>query len=166
MEFNKTCENPMLICGIELIKEKDTPERRETLFKELTEASFIVGGSPDREPVTGDDGELHITEGTNVRFPKLSNPQNQPFVVAFTDKYEFDKWQPKEKLYPFKISFGELAMTVLAKNSKGVGSPALGIVINPFGSDLVLPKESVAKLAGPVLAKMQQEARAKKEEQQ
>lgn len=145
MEFNITVSNPMLVGAIELLKAEDTPEHRNMFVGELQRASLIAPALVDPEPVKDEEGKLKITPGSKVQFPMLTAPDGKKFFVGFTDMTEYEKWQEKNKALPFfAMRFEDYAGMMFRKDAQGNMSPALGFVVNPYGANLVVPKEMVA----------------------
>lgn len=174
MEFNKTVSNPMLVGSIELMKEEDTPAHRNMFVGELAKAEFLSPAMIEPAPKAGEDGKLAIIPGSKVQFPMLTTPDGKKFFMAFTDSWEYDKWkeknsqsiqkfenptdkegQPSGDLPTFALKIEDYAAMVLRKDAQGNICPALGVVINPFGSNILVPREM---LAGMLAAKAKQMA--------
>ncbi len=153
MEFNKSVSNPMLVGCIELMKEEDTPEHRSMFMKELARAELMSPAIV--EPAPGEkDGEQVLLPGSKVQFPMLSAPDGRKFFVAFTDVTEYDKWKEKNPDFPaFALKLEDYGAMLLRKDPQGNACPALGVVLNPFGANIVVPREM---LAGMMAAKVAQ----------
>lgn len=135
----------MLVGAIELLKAEDTPEHRNMFVGELQRASLIAPALVDPEPMKDEEGKLKITPGSKVQFPMLTAPDGKKFFVGFTDMTEYEKWQEKNKALPFfAMRFEDYAGMMFRKDAQGNMSPALGFVVNPYGANLVVPKEMVA----------------------
>lgn len=144
MEFNKSVSNPMLVGCIELMKDSDTPEHRSMFMKELAGAELmspaIVEPAPEEK-----DGKLALLPGSKVQFPMLSAPDGKKFFMAFTDGTEYDKWKEKNPDYPvFALRIEDYGAMLLRKDPQGNACPALGVVINPFGSNILVPSQMLA----------------------
>lgn len=159
MEFNKTVSNPLLVGSIELMKAEDTPQHRSMFTAELAKASFLSPAIIEPEPKEGADGKLELAPGSKVQFPMLNSPDGAKFFMAFTDMAEYEKWQEKNKKFPFfSLKFEDYAAMILRRDAKGNICPALGMVINPMGANIIVPREM---LAGLMSAKAAQTKAAK-----
>lgn len=157
MEFNKSVSNPMLVGSIELMKDEDTPGHRNMFMGELAKAELLSPAIIDPEPK--EEGEkLTIAPGSKVQFPMLTAPDGKKFFMGFTDAWEYDKWKEKNPDFPtFALKLEDYASMLFRKDAEGNVCPALGLVVNPFGANIVLPKEMIA---GLMAAKMGQVAKA------
>jgi len=161
MEFNKTVSNPMLVGAIELMKAEDTPEHRNMFMEELAKASFLSPAMVDPAPVEGEDGELTIANGSKVQLPMLSRADGTRFFMAFTDKAECEKWEEvNQKLPTFSLRLEEFANMILRRDAKGNICPALGLVVNPYGANIILPREMLAGMLSAKIAQAKQMAAA------
>ena len=161
MEFNKPVSNPMLMGAIELMKEEDTPEHRNMFVGELAKASFLSPAIVDPAPTEGPDGNLVIAPGSKVQFPMLTGAEGMRFFMAFTDMAEYEKWQeknPEQRLPYFALKIEDYAGIVLRRDAKGNICPALGIVVNPFGANIVVPREMLAGMMSAKAAQAKQAA--------
>ncbi len=159
MEFNKSVSNPMLVGTIELMKEEDTPEHRNMFLGELTKAELLSPAIIEPAPKEDDSGKLAILPGSKVQFPMLSAPDGKKFFMAFTDTREYDKWKEKNSDFPaFALKLEDYAAMVLRRDAQGNICPALGVVINPFGANIVLPREMLAGIMSARVAQAKQMA--------
>ena len=81
------------------------------------------------------------------------------FFMAFTDMAEYEKWQeknPEQRLPYFALKIEDYAGIVLRKDAKGNICPALGIVVNPFGANIVVPREMLAGMMSAKAAQAKQ----------
>ena len=160
MEFNISVSNPMLVGAIELMKAEDTPEHRNMFVGELTKAIFLSPAIVEPAPTEGPEGKLVIAPGSKVQFPMLTGAEGMRFFMAFTDSTEYEKWQEKnQKLPTFALKIEDYAAMVLRRDAKGNICPALGIIINPLGAGIIVPREM---LAGIMTAKMNQAKQPKR----
>lgn len=164
MEFNKPVSNPMLMGAIELMKAEDTPEHRNMFLEEVTKASFLAPAIIDPEPAEDAEGKPVIAQGSKVQFPMLSANDGKRFFMAFTDEREYDKWVEKapKKFPTFALTFDDYAAMVLKRDPQGNICPALGVVINPYGANVILPREMLAGVMSSKMAKLQKVMEAKK----
>lgn len=159
MEFNKTVSNPMLVGAIELMKAEDTPEHRGMFVEELTKASFLSPAVIDPVPEEDAEGKPAIAPGSRVQFPMLSSSDGKHFFMAFTDEGEYGRWLEKaqEKLPKFALTIEEYAAMLFRRDPQGNVSSALGVVINPYGANIILPKEMLAGIMSARIAQMQKD---------
>ena len=161
MEFNKSVSNPMLMGAIELMRAEDTPDHRNMFVGELAKATFLSPAIIEPAPVENAEGKLAIAPGSKVQLPILTGAEGMRFFMAFTDQGEYEKWQeknPEQKLPYFALNIDEYAAMVLRRDAKGNICPALGIVINPFGANIIVPREMLAGMMSAKAAQAKQAA--------
>jgi hypothetical protein len=159
MEFNKSVSNPMLMGAIELMKAEDTPEHRNMFIGELAKASFLSPAIIEPAPAEGADGKLAIAPGSKVQFPMITGAEGMRFFMAFTDMTEYEKWQeknPDPRLPYFALKIEDYANIVLRRDAKGNICPALGIAINPYGANIIVPREMLAGMMSAKAAAVRQ----------
>ena len=77
--------------------------------------------------------------------------------MGFTDPVEYRKWAEKDKELPcFALKFDDYVNMLFRKDAQGNDCPALGIVINPVGENVVVPKEMVAGIMAARSGQLQQ----------
>lgn len=158
MEFNKSVSNPMLVGAIELMKEEDTPAHRNMFLGELTKAELLSPVSVEPAPEAGEDGKLTLAPGSKVQFPMLSASDGKKFFMAFTDNREYDKWKEKNGDMPFfALKIEDYAAMLFRKDAQGNICPALGVALNPFGNNVVIPREMLAGILNAKLAQAKQQ---------
>ena len=134
MEFQKIVSNPMLVGAIELMKADPSPEHNSLLIKEMMNAKFMAPAMVDPAPVEDGNGVFKPVPGCKVQFPMLTAADGKRFLMAFTDKLEYQKWKESENQSFVALSVAEYAGMILRKDSQ-----AAGFVINPFGANIVIP---------------------------
>ena len=145
MEFNKPVSNPMLLGCIELLKDEDTLEHREMFTEEFMKASFLAPALVNPAPIVDEEGNQTIAPGSQIQFPMLSTKDGKKLFVAFTDKVEYDSWQEKNTALPmFTLKVDDYARMSLTRDPMGNPSPAIGLVINPLSSNVVVSREMLA----------------------
>ena len=160
MEFNKTVSNPMLVGCVQLMRAEDTPEHRNMFVAELVKASFQAPAIIEPAPVEDEEGRLVLASGSMIQFPMLSTPDGKRFFMGFTDAVEYRKWAEKNNNLPFFfLWFDDYANMLFRKDSQGNASPALGVVLNPLGENIVIPREMVAGIMAARMGQMQQMVR-------
>lgn len=163
MEFNKPVSNPMLVGAIELMKAEDTPEHRSLFLDEVTKASFLSPAVIEPEPKEDAEGKLFIEKGSKVQLPMLFTSDRRPFFMAFTEEREYEKWvKDAPKNFPtFALTLDDYAAMIFQKNPQGNTCPALGVVINPCGSNVILSREMLAGVMSAKIAHMQRQTGTK-----
>ena len=147
MEFNQSVSNPLLVGAIELMKAEDTPEHRNLFISELLKAALLAPAIIEPEPVEDDEGRLTIAPGSRVQLPMLSSQDGKKFFMGFTDDTEYQKWQEKNRQLPFfAVRLQDFAGMLFRRDSQGNECPALGLVINPYGANVMLPKEMIGSI--------------------
>lgn len=145
MDPRKPITNPMLCGTIGLLKAEDTPEHRKLFMEELMKAHFLAPVIIDPPPKADEMGRVKFTAENKVQFPMLPTKDGVQFFMAFTDYDELKKWQAKEGQQTMAFTFNDYANLLFRKNKEGQTSPAMGFVINPFGENVVVTKQMVAK---------------------
>ena len=153
MEFNKKVSNPMLVGLLELIKEEDTPEHRNMLVGELQKAELLAPAIIDPAPEEDGEGGMKLAAASNIRFPMLHGPADSLMFMGFTDMKEYEKWEKDNRTFPFfALKFDDYVALLMQKDAGGNPCPAKGIVINPNGANLLVPKDIIAGIMGARMA--------------
>lgn len=148
MEFNKAVFNPMLVGSIELMREDDSPEHKNMFIGELMKAELQVPAIIKPDPEEDEEGNLKLSPESKVQFPLLATKDGRKYYMGFTDAVEYSKWVEKNTDLPyFAMKIPDYFRLIFGKDSQGNTSPALGLVINPLGANVVIPKEMVGDLA-------------------
>ena len=112
---------------------------------ELAKASFLSPAIIEPAPVEDPEGKLTVAPNSKVQFPMLNTPDGAKFFMAFTDEAEYQKWQEKNQKFPFfSLTLDDYAAMILRRDPKGNICPALGMVVNPFGANIIVPREMLA----------------------
>lgn len=152
----------MLMGCIQLMKAEDTPEHRSMFVEELVKASFQAPAIIEPAPVQDAEGKLTIASGSKVQFPMLATKDGKKFFMGFTDPVEYQKWAERDKNLPcFALRFDDYVNMLFRKDAQGNDCPALGIVLNPMGDNVVVPKEMVAGIMAARTGQLQQMAARK-----
>lgn len=152
MNPNRPITNPMLCGTIELMKAEDTPEHRKMFLDELIRARFLSPVIVTPTPVPDETGRMKITAEHKVQFPMISTKEGHKFFLAFTDLEELKKAHPDKDQQTFILSFDDYAGMLLRKDKDGNLPPALGFVINPMSSNVMVSREMVAKVIASRMA--------------
>ena len=163
MEFNKPVSNPMLVGALELMKAEDTPAHRNMFMGELTKASFLTPAIIEPAPTEDAEGKLVLAPNSKVQFPMLNTPDGAKFFMAFTDAAEYEKCQEKnQNSHFFSLKLEEYPARILRRDPKWNLCPSLGIVVNPFGANIILPREMLASMMTARAAQAKQAAQKQK----
>ena len=74
-----------------------------------------------------------------------------------------EKWQEKNQKLPFfALKIEDYAAMILRRDPKGNICPALGMVINPLGSNMIIPREMLAGMMSAKMAQAKQAAEKQK----
>ncbi len=145
MEFNKPVSNPMLNGLIELLKEDPSEEHRNLFVNELVKGSYIAPVTLVPAPVQTPDGRWMVDPDTQFHFPLLKTVDGKEFFMGFTDQGEFDKWIEVNKPAPyFALTIEDYANMIFLTDGNGKECTAEGLVINPMGANVVLPRTMMA----------------------
>ncbi len=158
MQFNKTVKNHMLLGCIQLMKEDDTPEHRTMFLSELENSEFyapaLVTPEPVTDPITGD---MTLDPKSKIQFPMLPTTDGRCFLMAFTDDTEYQKWVDKNAQLPkFVMNLEDFAGMMFVPDAQGKEAPAIGLVINPLGCNVVIPRELLAGIYAGKLPEVQE----------
>lgn len=140
MNFNQKVSNPMLVGAISLLKAEDTPEHRIVMEDEIYKATFLAPVQIDPEPQKTEAGGILVKAGSKIQIPALIAPNGARFYMAFTDRTEYLKAEQKEGYYEAAFTYGDY-MKLLFQNDPQ--NNYAGFVINPYGGNIILPKEIV-----------------------
>ena len=75
----------------------------------------------------------------------LTAPDGKNFFMAFTDMMEFKKWKKDGESQEDKPFFA-LTMDEFCAMTMRRDSVSMGAVINPFGANILVPREMMASL--------------------
>lgn len=157
MEFNKAVSNPMLVGCVQLMRAEDTPDHRNMFVNELVKALLQAPALIDPAPTEDAEGKLTVAPGSRVQFPMLSTPDGKRFYMGFTDQPEYDKWAEKNNKLPFfALRLDDYLNMMFRRDPQGKENPALGLVLNPMGDNIVIPREMLAGIMAAKMGQMQQ----------
>lgn len=146
MEFNKPVENPKLIGVIKLMQENQTPNYKKMFWEEFMNSEYLVPVFIDPEPEHGANGHMRIGPGSKMRFPTLTAPDGRELLPAYTDKEELDKWKTEGRVYTCAFTFDDFVRMLLYGDTDEVRQNTAGIVLNPFGSNIIISKDTIANI--------------------
>lgn len=137
----KPITNPMLVGAMELLKAENTPDHRKLVMEEIMHARFLSPVVVDPVPVPDENGVSTITKDHKINLPMLTTADGKHFFMAYTDLTELQKWKKEENQQIFGFDFKDYVNMLMAEG--GVSS---GVIINPFGHNLMIPKEMVENM--------------------
>lgn len=147
MEFNQSVANPMLVGSIELLLEEDTPGHRQMFLTELMKAKLLSPAIIKPQPQTDAEGKQIIAPDSSIQLVMLRTEKGGLYFMGFTDDKEYQKWAERNQPLPgVALKFDDYVSVMMKKDAEGNDCPALGFVINPFGVNMVVPKDTMAKM--------------------
>lgn len=155
MKYDNGIKNPMLVGMIELMKADDTPEHRDMFVQEMLKSTFISPVEITPPPVMDENGVRKIVAGSQVSFPLIHSKEGKKYFMAFTDLDELKLYQKEENPNVFALKFEDYVSMLLREDDAGRMSDALGVVINPMTSNIILVKDVIANIMMAKLAKEQ-----------
>lgn len=163
MIYNGVINNSMLHGAIETMKLNPTPENHTLVLEEVLKAKFLCPVTVSKAPLLDEQGEPYFAEDCEVQYQMVQNSKGIPFLLAFTDQEELDKWKARRssqaEIYEVVMEFSEYINLIMRPLPEGGYGPGEGVVIDPFGVNLKVDRDMVANL---VIRRMQQ---AEREEQ-
>ena len=136
-----TQKNPDLLAAIDAFRQERVPAKEKAMLDEIRKAKFVAPVQMDELPkdLKLEKGQTHQAQ---VKFVMIQR-DGRKFFPLFTDQGELARWKnaPEHKtiLLTFEQYSGMLAQQ---------GSDADGLVINPFGAALPMPKQQVMAMRG------------------
>ena len=134
------------------MKAEPTPEHKKMVSDEIVKAKYLCPVVMIPQPEVEASGEVKPAEGTQIQFPILTAPDGKQFFMAFTDTSELQKWKDHADKQTMATSFEEYAGLLLQRDREKQLAPAVGFVINPFGANLIVPREMVARYMATKMA--------------
>ena len=77
------------------MREDETEKYKKMFWAEVLKAEYLMPVSITPPPLRGKNGAMRITEGSNIQFPTIGTEDGKQYLMAFTDKKEYDKWKPE-----------------------------------------------------------------------
>ncbi len=137
----KPVSNPMLVGAMELLKAENTPDHRKMVMEEVMHAKFLSPVIVDPVPVPDENGVSKITKDHKINLPMLSTGEGKHYFMAFTDLQELQKWKKEDNQQIFGFEFKDYVRMIVAE-----GSTSCGVIINPYGHNLMIPKEMLENM--------------------
>lgn len=121
--------------------ERDKIDTRlwQMLFTEIFKAEYIVAADTKELKIGKNTGrDFNITDDSKVGFPILENNDGKKYYPFFTDWNEYRKFDTETKLTIMAAGF---------KDMKTFMNKADGIVINPFGINIIINQEMLLMIS-------------------
>lgn len=135
MDINKPITNPNLVNVIKEIKQGN--KEGELFWEEIFKAKFLcpikmeIGKTTQKEK-----HQIVLEEETSVALLSIANERSEHFLMAFTDWDELKKWNQDHNQQALILSYEDY-QGIIIKND----SAYQGMVINPFGENIVLDRQ-------------------------
>ena len=138
---NTPAENPVLRelfdrSRSDLISQDERKKVMNDIAEEIVMHARLLSVVRLSKPPVEKDGGAVLQEGTKIMFAMLNSNDGKRFYPAFTDNAELDKWESmkSEEFNTVLLGFDDYASMVIKSGG------ADGVVINPFGDNLMLDK--------------------------
>jgi len=139
MDVNKPVTNPNLLKAIQLMGQDRKYESQ--FIDELFKAIFLCPGQIDKSNSTkSGDGKITVGEGSKISLSLLEAKSGENYLMAFTDWDELRKWQNTKGQQTFLFSIDDYKTIILGNQHYG------GVVINPYGANLVFNQENLESI--------------------
>lgn len=130
---NRPIENSGLIKLMESVKNNNCEDNVNTFFEELVmNAHFLAAVKISELPNDTGDGTLVFENDTDMEFQVLTSKDDKIYYPIFTDWKELNKFI-KEDVSTVILDFHNYISLVENNNVSG-------IVINPFGENMILER--------------------------
>ena len=144
MDINEPVVNPGLVAAMNCFQAEPTPEHESLFLAELKKARFLAPVNITLAPKPGGEtGGTVLEEGATIKFHMLTNSKGGSFFPAFSDWGELRKWSDAPDRQTLVVTFDDLSAMALKDDGENGG-----LVINPYGQNIVPGKEHIAVLNG------------------
>ena len=89
---------------------------------------------------------MRINPGSKMRFPTLTAPDGRELLPAYTDKEELAGWKTEGDVYTCALTFDDYVRMLLYGDKDDVRQNTAGIVLNPFGCNIIISKDTIANI--------------------
>ena len=111
----------------------------QILFSEIFKAEYIIPIDAKNLKIDKIEGsEISVTEDSRIRFPILENKDGKKFYPFFTDWNEYRKYDVHTEYSIMAAAFKDMERFV---------DKADGVVINPFGVNMILDHDMMKTIA-------------------
>lgn len=142
MNIDQPITNEALVDIIGKVKQNEV--REELFWKEIFKAKFLCPVIMNiAKNLQNDNSTIVLEEGTNISLLSIDNSQGEHFLMAFTDWNEVRKWKQEENQQTLVLTYEDYQGIILKNDS-----PYHGVVINPFGENVVLSRQLMINTRG------------------
>ncbi len=131
MDINEPVENPGLVHAIRRLKSHNVSQ--EEFFDDLKKSKLLCPAQMKLRQSDENGNEISAGEGTFVLIRHIKDKKGQKFLLAFTDWQELRKWNKKEDQETLVCTIADYAVIMNRSENEYAG-----MVINPFGENLVI----------------------------
>lgn len=152
-EINRPVMNPSLVAAADnffqaMSLKRPLREIEEKMYREIYNARFLVPIDTSElkiDPKDSQNGKIVVKESSKVKIPLITNENNRNYIAIFTDWDELRKFDPEQKFGGNIIKFEDL-IYFCSRND--------GIVLNPFGFNMILQEDTIKLIEGVVTGKI------------
>jgi quinol monooxygenase YgiN len=149
VDVNRPVENPSFVMAMNELLATPSPASEAAFLEELRKAHFLAPVAITPQPQPADEtGKTTLQESTTIAFQMITNDAQQNFFLLFTDWEELRKWRNEPHQQTLIVTFEDLSAMIL--HEKDTSS---GLVLNPYGQNLLLEKDRIALLSGKAVAR-------------
>lgn len=146
-DATKPVTNPELKAAVAALREQANAEAELKFIEALERAHFLAPVSIEPAPDTaGADGQATLGEDTRVSFQLISRQDGAVFFPAFCDWEELGKWTQTPGQQTIIATLEDYTAMILGQEGE-----AGGFVVDPFGANLVVPREFLAARKGQIM---------------
>ncbi|MGN1394395.1 MAG: enhanced serine sensitivity protein SseB C-terminal domain-containing protein [Succinivibrionaceae bacterium] len=149
---DEVIDNSALETAIKNYEESQTEINKQFLIESLLNSSLIIPININGTLTKVDNKILSIDKETQIFFALLTNQNNEHYCPLFTNNAEYKKLKPNPS-GSIKQSFLTVTKSILESED------IKGVVINPFGQSLLLPKEILKNIYNIALKNPVQKAK-------
>lgn len=151
-QINRPVMNPSLVAAANnffqaMSLKRPLREIEEKMYSEIYNARFLVPIDTSElkiDPNDSQNGKVVVKESSKIKIPLITNENNRNYIAIFTDWDELRKFDPEQKFGGNIIRFEDLSY-FCSRND--------GIVINPFGFNLILQEDTIKLIEDVVTGK-------------
>lgn len=140
MDINQPVENPGLLDVMNQLRQGKDSE--EVFFSELFQAKFLCPAQVElKDAVKGKGGKVSVGGESAVSPTSIRDQEGNHFLMAFTDWREIRKWSEEKNLKTLVLTYEDYQHIIIDGDS-----PYAGVVINPYGANIVLNKDMMQNI--------------------
>lgn len=140
MDINQPVENPELLDVMNQLRQGKGSE--EVFFSELFQAKFLCPAQVElKGAVKEKRGKVSVGEGSTISPVSIRDQEGNHFLMAFTDWREIRKWSEEKNLKALVLTYEDYQHIIIDGDS-----PYAGVVINPYGANIVLNKDMMQNI--------------------